>query len=262
MRIQRATIAAAVLAAVVAAGLAAWVQLRAARGGASGAVEVVAAYPHDPMAFTQGLAVANGRLYEGTGRYGASSIRRVDLETGRVEQRRELNARYFGEGITILDGRLYELTWRAGLGIVYDLESFDLLETFRYPGEGWGLANDGERLILSDGTSTLRFLDPESFEELGRVTVREDGTPLDRLNELELVDGEVWANVWYEDRIVRIDPETGEVLGALDLSRLYPASQRGSEAVLNGIAYDAEADRLFVTGKNWPQLFEIEVAGR
>ncbi len=259
---KRAAVGAIAIAAATAAGLATWAQLRAERDGEPAGAEVVAAYPHDPAAFTQGLAIADGALYEGTGQYGRSEIRRVEIETGRVAQSRRLGSRYFGEGVTILDGRLYQLTWRAGLGLVYDLESFELLETFRYEGEGWGLATDGEQLIVSDGTSTLRFLDPEGFAERRRVTVRERGEPLDRLNELELVDGEVWSNVWYEDRIVRIDPDSGDVLGAIDLSGLYPRSQRASDEVLNGIAYDRQADRLFVTGKNWPQLFEIRVVGR
>lgn len=257
--IRRATYAAlgAVLAAAL--GFAAWAQLRAERDAGPARVEIVAAYPHDPAAFTQGLAIADGKLYEGTGQYGRSTIRQVDLDTGRVEQSRSLSRRYFGEGITILDGRLYQLTWRAGLGLVYDADSFELLETFRYPGEGWGLANDGGRLVVSDGTAVLRFLEPGTFDEAGRVTVRENGNPLERLNELEVVDGEVWANIWYEDRIVRIDPASGDVLGSIDLSRLYPRAERASEDVLNGIAYDARAERLFVTGKNWPRLFEIRV---
>lgn len=259
---KRALLGAAALAAAAAVGLAAWAQLSAGRAAGPARVEVVAAFPHDPGAFTQGLAIADGALYEGTGQYGRSTIRRVDVETGRVEQSRSLAARYFGEGVTILNGRLYQLTWRAGLGLVYALDSFELLETFRYDGEGWGLATDGERLVMSDGTATLRFLDPDDFRELGRVTVRENGTPLARLNELEHVDGEIWANIWYEDRIVRIDPESGDVLGSIDASRLYPRAQRASEAVLNGIAYDAAADRLLVTGKNWPHLFEIRVVGR
>lgn len=257
--IRRATYAALGLVLAAALGFAAWAQLRAERDAGPAGVDVVAAYPHDPAAFTQGLAIADGELYEGTGQYGRSAIRRVDLETGRVEQSRSLSRRYFGEGITILDGRLYQLTWRAGLGLVYDAGTFELLETFRYPGEGWGLANDGERLIVSDGTAVLRFLEPGTFDEIGRVTVRENGNPLERLNELEVVDGEVWANIWYEDRIVRIDPASGDVLGSIDLSRLYPRAERASEEVLNGIAYDPRAERLFVTGKNWPRLFEIRV---
>jgi len=246
---------------VAAIGLAAWAQLGARRDAAP-TFRVVAAYPHDANAFTQGLAIEGGRLFEGTGQYGASSIRRVDLASGRVEKQRALDSRYFGEGIAILGGRLYQLTWQEGVAIVYDLESFEVQRTFRYTGEGWGLTHDGAQLIMSDGSATLRFLDPATFNVVREVVVREGGTPVTRLNELEYVDGEIWANVWYEDRIARISPATGEVQGWLDLATLYPRTARGSEAVLNGIAYDAAARRLFVTGKNWPQLYEIEVQDR
>lgn len=261
MRARRAAIAVAVIALAAGAGIAGWAQLRAG-GGSAASVDVVATYPHDPGAFTQGLAIVDGTLYESTGEYGSSSLRRVELETGEVLERRDLAGRYFGEGLTIHDGRLIQLTWRSGVGFVYDLESFELLETFSYSGEGWGLANDGEHLVVSDGSAELEFLDPGSFDVVRRVTVREHGTSLANLNELEFVDGEIWSNIWYEDRIVRIDPESGDVLGSLDLSGLYPRAERASEDVLNGIAYDAGAGRIFVTGKNWPQLFEIRVARR
>ena len=241
-------------------GWAAWAQLDPWRGAAE--FRVLARYPHDPSAFTQGLAAVDGRLYEGTGQYGASSLRRVDIETGRVEQMVNLDRAYFGEGITVFDGRIYQLTWQRQRGIVYDLESFAVLGTFRYAGEGWGLTHDGEHLIMSDGSATLKFIDPQSFEVVRRVVVRDGERTIARLNELEYIDGEVWANIWYDDRIVRIAPADGRVVGWLDLATLYPAGARGREEVLNGIAYDASRDRLFVTGKNWPALFEIEVRGR
>lgn len=246
--------------AAVAVGVAAWAQLDARHSGVATEFKVVAAYPHDPNAFTQGLAVAGGRLYEGTGMYGASTLRRVDVATGRVEKQRALARNYFGEGIAIAGNRIYQLTWQNGLGIVYDLETFNVERTFEYEGEGWGLTYDGTHLILSDGTPTLRFLDPTSFAVVRTVEVRDGGAPVAKLNELEFIDGEVWSNIWYDDRIARISPVDGSVKGYVDLSTLYPQSARSSEAVLNGIAYDADAKRLFVTGKNWPQLYEIEVS--
>lgn len=253
------TLGALGIALAAAAAVAAWAQLRVARGG-DWRVEVVASYPHDPSAFTQGLAIEAGRLYEGTGQRGASSLRLVDLESGRVERLLGLPSAYFGEGIAIANGKIYQLTWQSRTGFVYDLETFESLERFRYTGEGWGLTYDGTHLILSDGTSILRFMDTESFDVVRRLTVEDDGRPVARINELEYVDGEVWANVWYDDRIVRIAPEDGRVLGWLDLAHLYP--EAGREQVLNGIAYDRDADRLFVTGKNWPRLYEIKVNGR
>lgn len=247
------------VAVAVAVGLAAWAQLGAKRAPAALGFKVVAAYPHDPNAFTQGLAIDAGRLYEGTGLYGASTVRRVDLASGRPEKQRALNMRYFGEGIAILGGLLYQITWQNGVVVVYDLETFEVVRTMQYEGEGWGLTHDGKELIMSDGSAVIRFRDPVTFAVVREIEVRDDGVPVDKLNELELIDGEIWANIWYDDRIARISPATGEVLGYLDLSSLYPKSARGSEAVLNGIAYDAAAQRLFVTGKNWPQLYEIEI---
>lgn len=223
------------------------------------AVSVVASYPHDPTAYTQGLTLYEGELYEGTGQYGRSTVRRVDLATGIVEQRRALRPEYFGEGITIVDDRLYQLTWKSGLGFVYELDTFALLRTFEIDGEGWGLTHDGTRLIVSNGTAELAFLDPETFDVVGRVTVLDDGQPVDQLNELEYVRGEVWANVWFDERIVRISPASGEVVGWIDLTGLYPRSQRAREDVLNGIAFDPVSERLFVTGKNWPRLYEVEL---
>lgn len=221
-------------------------------------VEVVQSYHHDPRAFTQGLVMDEGRLYEGTGRYGESSVRLVDLESGEVLERENLDREYFGEGITIMGERLFQLTWRANTVMVYDKSDFRLLESFYLAGEGWGLTHDGEQLIVSDGSPVLRFLDPDSGQETRRVSVTLNGRPLSNLNELEYIDGEVWANVWYEDAIVRIDPGSGQVNSILDLSHINP-QQRDPEAVLNGIAVDHRNGRLFVTGKLWSRLYEIRV---
>lgn len=219
--------------------------------------EVVASWPHDPEAFTQGLLYADGQLYESTGRYGASSLRRVEIESGTVLQRRDLPRRYFGEGIALLDGRIYLLTWRSGKGFVFARDSFALLGTFRYQGEGWGLTTDGGSLIMSDGSAVLRFLDPGTFRTVRRIEVRDGGEPIENLNELEYVRGEIYANVWGRDAIARIDPASGRVRGWIDLAGLHRARQ--PDAVLNGIAYDAAHGRLFVTGKLWPRLFQIRV---
>ena len=222
--------------------------------------QVVARYPHDAAAFTQGLSVSNGQLFEGTGQNGRSTLRLVDLKSGQVQKMTPLNRQYFGEGITAMNGHIYQLTWQNRLGLVYDEKTFEIEKTFQYTGEGWGLTNDGKHLIMSDGSATLRFLNPETFEVVKRISVQSGRTKIDKLNELEVVKGEIWANIWYDDRIVRISPDTGEVLGWIDLSALYPRQSRTtSEDVLNGIAYDAEHDRLFVTGKNWPALYEIKV---
>ena len=243
----------------VAVGVAVWAQRRPIPSPGLSTARVVAEFPHDPTAFTQGLVVEAGQLYESTGQYGHSSVRRVDLRSGSVAQIARLNFTYFGEGMTILDGRIYQLTWKSQTAFVYDLETFEQLETHRYRGEGWGLTDDGESLIASDGTATLTFYDPTTFAVQRTVEVRDDGAAVPLLNELEYIDGEIWANVWYDDRIVRIAPETGDVVGWIDLAQLVPRNRRGQDDVLNGIAYDADAGRIFVTGKNWPTLFEIEL---
>lgn len=222
--------------------------------------EVVNTYPHDPSAYCQGLVFTEGQLYEGTGLFGASSLRRVDLESGEVLQRVDLDRKYFGEGIAAWKNRIVQLTWKGRMGLVYDRSSFQKLDTFRYEGEGWGLTHDGRHLIMSNGTATLKFLDPQTFKTVKELEVRSGGSTVPKLNELEYIKGEIWANVWFKDYIVRISPETGEVMGRINLTGLFPKEQRPSrDAVLNGIAYDAENDRVFVTGKNWPQLFEIHV---
>lgn len=221
---------------------------------------VVNSFPHDPEAFTQGLVFDNGTLFEGTGLYGESTLRQVELETGVVLRSLSLASQYFGEGITVYRDQVIQLTWRSNTGFLYDKDSFQLLQTFRYPTEGWGITHDGVRLIVSDGTSTLYFWDPVTFEEIGRIEVHDQDGPVTRLNELEYVRGEVFANVWYTDRIAIINPCTGRVTGWINLEGLLDSEEGlGSAGVLNGIAYDAENDRLFVTGKRWPKLFEIRL---
>lgn len=223
--------------------------------------KLVHIYPHDPGAFTQGLVYVDGYLYESTGGNGRSSIRQVDLASGRVLRQYNLASRYFGEGLTNWGNDLIQLTWKAGLGFVYDRATFAWKHTFSYPGEGWGLTHDSKQLILSDGTAVLRFLDPKTFLETGRISVTDEhGRPLTQINELEYVRGEIYANVWHSDDIVRVSPQTGKVLGRINLSGLMDKSQlHDPDAVLNGIAYDEKTDRLFVTGKLWPNLFEIKV---
>lgn len=222
---------------------------------------VINQFPHDPMAFTQGLVYSDGYFYEGTGLYGQSSLRKVKPETGEVVQKKELTENLFGEGIALYKNKIIQLTWREHLGLVYDRETFAVLEVFSYPTEGWGLTCDGRHLIMSDGSSTLTFLDPETYEPVRRLTVTSSRGPVENLNELEYIKGEIYANVWLTDYIVRIDPETGRVTGWIDLRGLLPRETiRGVVVdVLNGIAYDYEQDRLFVTGKLWPFVFEIRV---
>jgi glutamine cyclotransferase len=221
---------------------------------------VIRSYPHDRQAFTQGLVYEAGGLYEGTGIRGQSSLRRVELETGLARQQRVLPRQYFGEGITIFGDQIIQLTWQSRIGFVYDRASFQLVKQFSYPTEGWGITHDGSRLIMSDGTANLYFLEPETFTEMDRIEVRDDQGPVIRLNELEYVRGDVYANVWQTDRIARIDLLTGRVAAWIDLTGLLSAADRQQRVdVLNGIAYDAENNRLFVTGKWWPHLFEIQI---
>lgn len=225
--------------------------------------EVVRVFPHDHQAFTQGLLYHDGFLYESTGLNGRSSLRRVDLETGEIRQRFDLPATYFAEGLALLDRRLYQLTWQSRLGFVYDLDSFQLQRTFNYRGEGWGLTHDGRTLIMSDGTNRLRLLDPETFDVRREIEVLDGDRPVNLLNELEYIRGELWANIWQSDRLVRINPETGRVTGWVNLSGLLPAADRARGVdVLNGIAWDEAGQRLFVTGKLWPKLFEIRLIDR
>jgi glutamine cyclotransferase len=222
---------------------------------------VVATFPHDPTAFTQGLVYADGALYESTGLLGESTLRRVELRTGRVLQQVALPKEYFGEGLALVGDALVQLTWRNGVGLVYDRRTFARRRTFMYPGEGWGLAFDGiSRLVMSDGSDRLTFLDPKSFRRLGTLPVRDGERPVDRLNELEWIEGEIWANVWTTDHIVRIAPATGAVTGWIALDTLWPLRDRPPSAdVMNGIAYDAALRRIFVTGKKWPTLYQIAV---
>jgi glutamine cyclotransferase len=225
--------------------------------------EVIKAYPHDTRAFTQGLVFHQGVLYESTGMNGSSSLRRVELETGKVLKKIDVPARFFAEGLALFNGRLYQLTWQTQLGFVYDLDSFDKLREFSYAGEGWGLTCDAQSLIMSDGSSRLRFLNPDTFKVQRLVTVQDNGRDVLQINELEYIKGEIYANVWMTDRIARIDPQSGKVNAWIDLSGIIPPDDRPDPmAVLNGIAYDEASDRLFVTGKYWPKLFEIKLKQR
>lgn len=230
--------------------------------------EIVKVYPHDPKAFTQGLIYHDGFLYEGTGGKPArgddfySSVRKVDLETGKVLQKYDVPVDYFGEGITLLNDKIYEITWQERTGFVYNLSDFKLLKEFHYAGDGWGLTNDGTNLIMSDGTHVIKFVDPETFQTLRTIVVMdEQGKPLMKLNELEYIKGQIWANIWETPWIVIIDPANGKLLGRIDFSKLVDQEQDTNKRadVLNGVAYDAAGDRIFITGKNWTRLFEIKV---
>jgi glutamine cyclotransferase len=250
--------------ATILAGLAAflWLQQRAPRHALAPLIPytVTRSFPHATDAYCQGLVWHDGFLYEGTGNYGSSALRKVEIATGRVLQEHRLEDRYFGEGVTIWKDRIIQLTWKRRVAFVYDLKTFQPLRQFSYRGQGWGLTHDGHHLIMSDGTATLRFLDPETFEVQRQLTVTDGNSLVTELNELEYVEGNIYANVWMSDRIARISPTTGQVLGWLDLSQLYPRSQRPHhDAVLNGIAYDPQQRRLLVTGKNWPRIFELEL---
>ena len=220
---------------------------------------VVNTYPHDRDAFTQGLLYLDGVLYEGTGLNGRSSIRKVKLETGEVLQKHDIPEPYFGEGIAVWNSELIQLTWQSGTAFVYDRQTFRPLRTFKYTGEGWGLTHDGTSLIMSDGTDALRFLDPVTFAERRRLRVTAVGAPVRELNELEYVNGEVFANLWQTDYVARINPKTGTVSGWIDLRALLPPRERAGTDVMNGIAFDEARDRLFVTGKLWSKLFEIRL---
>jgi Glutamine cyclotransferase len=229
--------------------------------------EIVNTYNHDPQAFTQGLIYYKGSLYEGTGGYRkldrfSSSLRKVDLKTGKVERKFDLADDYFGEGITIFDDKIYQLTWKEQTAFVYDINDFRLLREFRYSGEGWGLTHDGTNLIMSDGTHVLRFIDPETFQTVRTISVfKENGKPQMELNELEYIKGEIWANIWQKDEIIRIDPQTGKITGRIDFGKLADEMYEKvpQSDVLNGIAYDAEGDRIFITGKKWNKLYEVRI---
>jgi glutamine cyclotransferase len=222
--------------------------------------EIIAEYPHDTDAYTQGLFIHDGQLYESTGRVGTSSLRRVDLESGTVEQQVNIAPPIFGEGSVRLGDEIYMLSWVSEVGFIFDATSFEQIDSFTYPGEGWGLTTDGTELFMSDGSATLRVLDPASMELSREIAVTYLGRPMPRLNELEWIDGEVWANIWLTSTIVRIDPENGHVLGQINLTELVPDDLRGSrEAVANGIAWNAETGSIYVTGKLWPTLYEISL---
>jgi glutaminyl-peptide cyclotransferase len=224
--------------------------------------KTVQTYHHDPSAFTQGLVYDGGVLYEGTGEYGQSTLRRVSLETGNVLQQTKLANSLFGEGVAVWKDRLIQLTWQSGLGLVYGKENLTEIGRFSYRTEGWGITSNGLQLIMSDGTETLHFLDPETFQEQEKIEVKYNGTPVVGLNELEYIKGEIYANLWPTNWIAIISPETGDVLGAIDLGGILPKADVRGVDVLNGIAYDPEGDRLFVTGKLWPKLFQIELVAR
>jgi glutaminyl-peptide cyclotransferase len=223
---------------------------------------IVNVFPHDPQAFTQGLIFRDGFLFESTGLNGRSSLRKVRLEDGVVVQQHRVADEHFAEGLTDWNDRLLQLTWQSNVGFVYDLDTFAVQRTFHYSGEGWGLAHDGRRLVMSDGSARLRFMDPETLTETGALVVHDGGLPVRNLNELEVVNGQIFANVWQSDHLLTIDPASGRVTGHVDLGGLLTPSERSGTDVLNGIAHDAGADRLFVTGKLWPKLFEIRLEPR
>ncbi len=234
-----------------------------AQGAIRYSYRVKAVLPHDRRAFTQGLVFEDGIFYEGTGLYARSSLRKVTPETGAVLQQENLAPNLFGEGITVWGDKIIQLTWKARKGFVYDKNTFERLKTFSYPTEGWGITHDDTRLIMSDGTATLYFWDPETLAEIGKITVTDGGAPVVRLNELEYINGEIYANIWQTNRIARINPNTGQVTGWIDLTGLLSAEDIAEPVdVLNGIAFDADNNRLFVTGKLWPKIFEIELVAQ
>jgi glutamine cyclotransferase len=222
--------------------------------------EIVNTWPHDPDAFTQGLQYYNGELYESTGLNGKSSLRRVDLKTGKVLQKIDISNDYFAEGMTILDSKIYQLTYQTHIGFIYDLKTFEKLGSWQYEGEGWGLTTDGKELIMTNGSNKINFLDPRSLTISRTIEVFDEGYPVENLNELEYIRGEIYVNIWRTDRVARIDPVTGKVNGWIDLAGLLMPQERTEKVdVLNGIAYDEKGDRIFVTGKLWPKLFEIKI---
>lgn len=222
--------------------------------------EVVNSYPHDRTSFTQGLVWSDGGFYESTGQYGSSKLRRLEFPSGHVAREINLSPELFGEGLALVDKHLIQLTWKSHRGFVYDRDTFQLIKEFSYDTEGWGLTYDGTNLIMSDGSSDLFYIDPVSLKVIRKLSVKMNGRPIRELNELEFIGGEIWANVWETDLILRINPQTGSVNSYLDLKGiLAPSDKRGDENVLNGIAYDAEHQRLFITGKLWPRIFEIRV---
>ena len=222
--------------------------------------QIVNIYPHDSNAFTQGLILVDGKLLESTGQAGSSSLRSVELATGKILKKVDVPVPYFAEGITVLNGKVYQLTWQHNLGFIYDAQTLERAGQFEYAGEGWGLTTDGKSLIISDGTSRLKYLDPTNFQVTRTISVVDGKTPVNQLNELEFVQGEIYANVWHDDRIAVIDPQTGRVKAWIDLTGLMPEDElQDAEAVLNGVAYDQANGKLYVTGKLWPRLFEIKV---
>ena len=231
--------------------------------------EIVNTFKHDSSSFTQGLFFQDGFMYESVGREGQSDLRKVDLKTGETKQRRKMDAKYFGEGTTTLNGKIYQLTWQSGKCFVYDFNTFEPLSLLAYNGEGWGLTNDGTNLIMSDGSHQIKFIDPANFRVIRTISVFNNGKPQINLNELEYIKGEIWANIWHSDEpgilgkenyLVRLDPKDGKILGWIDLKGISPDDvERDEENTLNGIAYDAANDRIFVTGKQWRKLFEIKV---
>lgn len=222
--------------------------------------EIVNIWPHDPSAFTQGLVFLDGKMLESTGQVGRSSLRNIEIQTGRILKKLDVPPPYFAEGIAVLKNKIYQLTWEQELGFIYDAQSFEKLGEFKYDGEGWGLTTDGQSLILSDGSNRIRFIDPDSFQVTKTIAVMDAKVPVRDLNELEFVNGEIYANIWHDDRIAVVNPQTGRVTAWIDLSRLLqPGDVQDPEAVLNGIAYDQSTGRLFVTGKLWPKLFEIKI---
>jgi glutaminyl-peptide cyclotransferase len=222
--------------------------------------QIVGMWPHDTGAFSQGLIFSDGKLFESTGQEGQSSLRLVDLQTGKVAKKVDVPAPYFAEGITLLNGKIYQLTWLHELGFIYDAQTMEQIGQFKYQDQGWGITTDGKSLIISDGSNRLKFLDPDSFQVTKTIAVVDGNKAVDELNELEYVNGEIYANIWHDQRIVTIDPQNGRVTGWIDLTGLLqPGDVRDPEAVLNGIAYDQASDRLFVTGKLWPRLFEIKI---